>query len=64
VGAVKLRYRSAPIPCRVEGQPPAGDHERLSLRLGEPAEAAAPGQAAVLLDGDRVVGEATIAGRS
>jgi tRNA-specific 2-thiouridylase len=47
VDAVKLRYRSRPVPCRVEGD---------TLRLAEPVTAAAPGQAAVLLRGDAIVG--------
>jgi tRNA-specific 2-thiouridylase len=61
VDRVKLRYRSRPLPCRVAGDPPAGRHEHLELELEEPVLGAAPGQAAVLLDGDLVVGHATIA---
>jgi tRNA-specific 2-thiouridylase len=54
---VKLRYRSEPVPARVaEG---AG---RLLLELERPAEAVAPGQVAVLYDGDAVVGAAVITG--
>ena len=56
VEAVKLRYRSKPLPCRVEGDAPD-----LTLHLGEPVAGAAPGQAAVLLAGDAVVGVGTIA---
>jgi tRNA-specific 2-thiouridylase len=52
VDAVKLRYRARPLPCTLDGD---------RLRLGEPADGAAPGQAAVLLAGDVVVGCATIA---
>lgn len=52
VERVKLRYRARALPCTLEGD---------VLRLAEPAFAAAPGQAAVLLQGDRVVGCATIA---
>jgi tRNA-specific 2-thiouridylase len=62
VGSVKLRYRSAAVGCRVSGEPAAGDHAALELSLDRPVEAVAPGQAAVLLDGDLVVGEATIVG--
>ena len=61
VRAVKLRYHSKAVGCRIGGDPPAGDHPRLELSLDHPVEAVAPGQAAVLLDGDLVVGEATIA---
>jgi tRNA-specific 2-thiouridylase len=56
VEAVKLRYRSAPLPCRVDGDAPS-----LTLHLSEPVHGAAPGQAAVLLRGDTVVGVGTIA---
>ena len=65
VGSVKLRYRSAPLRCRLtsgSGSPPAaGAHEALRVELAAPVRAAAPGQTAVFLDGDRVVGHATIA---
>ncbi len=49
---VKVRYRSAPIPCILhpEGNEPA----RVVLDL--PASAAAPGQAAVLYDNETVLG--------
>jgi tRNA-uridine 2-sulfurtransferase len=56
VDAVKLRYRSAPIPCRVRGN--AG---RVELELERPATAVAPGQLACLMRGDCVVGQGTIA---
>jgi tRNA-specific 2-thiouridylase len=61
VDAVKLRYRSAPVPCRVAEAAGAGAHRALSLELGEPVDGAAPGQTACLLRGDVVVGWATIA---
>ncbi len=51
VDAVKLRYRAAPVPCRLEGA---------SVALERPVDAPAPGQTAVLLGGDAVVGCATI----
>jgi tRNA-uridine 2-sulfurtransferase len=60
VDAVKLRYRSKPVPCRVAGAPGAGEHRRLELELGAPVDGAAPGQAACLLRGDVVVGWGTI----
>ena len=52
VVSTKLRYRSAPVECELRG-------ERLELR--EPVWGAAPGQTAVLLRGDSIVGCATIA---
>ncbi len=58
VDRVKLRYRSRPISCRVEAG--AGHHRELSLRLDQPAYGVAPGQTACLMDGERIVGHATI----
>jgi tRNA-specific 2-thiouridylase len=60
VDRVKLRYRSAPVACRLDGDPPRGSHPRASLILARPTDAAAPGQTACLMAGDRVVGCATI----
>jgi tRNA-specific 2-thiouridylase len=51
----KLRYRSSPIAAAVE--PIEGG---FVLELDEPAEAVAPGQVAVLYDGDAVVGAGVI----
>ena len=51
VDAVRLRYRSKPLPCTLDGD---------RVRLLEPVDGAAPGQVAVLLRGDVVVGSATI----
>jgi tRNA-specific 2-thiouridylase len=59
VDRVKLRYRSRPISCRVEAG--AGHHPKLSLKLDQPAYGVAPGQTACLMDGERIVGHATIA---
>ncbi|MGN6379291.1 MAG: tRNA 2-thiouridine(34) synthase MnmA [Gaiellales bacterium] len=53
----KLRYRSPPVWATVHREP-AG----FRLELDEPAYGVAPGQAAVLYDGDAVVGAGTIAG--
>ena len=61
VDSVKLRYRSRPAPCTVEGGPPAGRHRTLTLELDEPAHGVAPGQTACLMRGDAVIGFATIA---
>jgi tRNA-specific 2-thiouridylase len=47
----RLRYRGRPVPCAYEGG---------SLRLAEAVPAPAPGQAAVLYDGTRVLGGGTI----
>ncbi len=52
VDAVKLRYRQRPLAARLDGA---------DVVLGEPMDGAAPGQAAVLLRGDTIVGCATIA---
>jgi tRNA-specific 2-thiouridylase len=60
VDSVKLRYRAAPVPSRVDGQPGAGRHRRLTLSLDEPVQGVAPGQVACLMRGDDVVGVGTI----
>ena len=60
VDAVKLRYRSRPIACRVAGDPGPGVHRSLELELASPVDGAAPGQTACLLRGDVVVGWGTI----
>lgn len=57
---VRLRYHSRAIECRVTPAD-AGEHAELELELAEPAYGVAPGQTACLLDGDLVVGRATIA---
>jgi tRNA-specific 2-thiouridylase len=51
VEAVKLRYRSPSMACTLGGD---------VLRLAEPFSGAAPGQVAVLLRGDAIVGSGTI----
>jgi len=50
--AVRLRYRSPALRCRLEGN---------RIHLDEPFDGAAPGQTAVFLAGDAIVGCATIA---
>jgi tRNA-specific 2-thiouridylase len=51
---VKLRYRSAPVGARV-----SATEDGFALELAEPVEAA-PGQVAVLYDGDVVVGAGVV----
>jgi tRNA-uridine 2-sulfurtransferase len=51
VDAVRLRYRAAAVPCRLDGD---------VVELATPFAAPAPGQTAVLLAGDVVIGCATI----
>jgi tRNA-specific 2-thiouridylase len=50
--AVRLRYRSPAVGCRLDGD---------EIHLDEPFHGVAPGQTAVFLRGDAVVGCATIA---
>jgi tRNA-specific 2-thiouridylase len=50
--AVQLRYHAPPLRCRLEGD---------EIHLDEPFDGAAPGQTAVFLRGDAIVGCATIA---
>jgi tRNA-specific 2-thiouridylase len=52
VSAVKLRYRAPAVPCTLRGD---------TIALHEPVDGAAPGQTAVFLRGDAVLGCATIA---
>ena len=61
VDGVKLRYRSEPVTCRTATALSAGRYPRIVLMLEEPFFAAAPGQVACLLAGDRVVGHGLIA---
>ncbi|HKI67819.1 MAG TPA: tRNA 2-thiouridine(34) synthase MnmA [Solirubrobacterales bacterium] len=60
VDGVKLRYRATPVPASVADAAP-GAHPALELELDEPFDAASPGQAAVLLSGEAIVGHGTIA---
>jgi tRNA-uridine 2-sulfurtransferase len=59
VDNVRLRYHSATLPASLGAAPP-GRHEALELSLAEPFDAAAPGQTAVLMDGETIVGHGTI----
>jgi tRNA-specific 2-thiouridylase len=61
VDSVKLRYRSTPLPCSIQGEPEPGRHRSLQLHLGEPAVGPAPGQLACLMEGELVIGWGTIA---
>jgi tRNA-specific 2-thiouridylase len=60
VDAVKLRYRSRALPAKV-GTAAPGRHPSLEVELGEAFAGVAPGQTAVLMAGDRIVGHGTIA---
>jgi tRNA-uridine 2-sulfurtransferase len=60
VDAVRLRYHSATVPAALEATE-TGAHRELEVELREPFSAAAPGQAAVLMAGEAIVGHGTIA---
>jgi tRNA-uridine 2-sulfurtransferase len=60
VDAVKLRYRSRALPAAVSAAG-KGRHPSLDVELGEAFPGVAPGQTAVLMAGDRIVGHGTIA---
>ena len=60
VDKVRLRYHSATLPATLGAAAP-GRHDALELELDEPFDAAAPGQTAVLMDGETIVGHGTIA---
>jgi tRNA-specific 2-thiouridylase len=54
-GRVQVRAHGTPLPARARL-----DGDIVRVELHEPAMGVAPGQAAVLYDGTRVVGSATI----
>ena len=58
IETVRLRYHAPQIPCRLAARPGPGG--RAALELERPVLAAAPGQLACLMVGDRVVGYGTI----
>jgi tRNA-specific 2-thiouridylase len=58
VDRVRLRYRSRAVGATVDEA--AGRHASMRIDLSEPFEGVAPGQAAVLMSGDTVVGHGTI----
>jgi len=59
VDAVKLRYRSRALPATVSAAG-RGRHSSLEVKLAEAFPGVAPGQTAVLMAGDRIVGHGTI----
>jgi tRNA-specific 2-thiouridylase len=59
VDGVRIRHHSRRLACRTADLG-AGTHERARIELDEPADSVAPGQTACLMDGDLVVGHATI----
>ena len=61
VNKVKLRYHSKALNCGIKGEP-SGVDRAVEIDLAAPADRVAPGQTAVLLDGELVVGHGTIAG--
>jgi tRNA-specific 2-thiouridylase len=61
IDRVKLRYRSDAVACKLVTEIPAGRYPRIEIMLNEPFIAAAPGQVACLMSGDRVVGHGLIA---
>jgi len=60
VDSVKLRYRSRALPATVSAAG-KGLHPNLDVELGEAFPGVAPGQTAVLMAGERIVGHGTIA---
>jgi len=61
VDSVRLRYHSRALPASV-GDAGSGRHEALEVELGEEFLGASPGQTAVLMDGETIVGHGTIVG--
>jgi len=59
VDAVRLRYRSRPVPAAVSATA-SGAHAKLEIALGEDFAGVSPGQTAVLLAGEAIVGHGTI----
>jgi tRNA-uridine 2-sulfurtransferase len=60
VDAVRLRYRSRPVPAAAIAAE-TGRHGELRVELAEAFAGAAPGQTAVLMAGEAIVGHGTIA---
>src|SRR4051794_36407200 len=59
IDAVRLRYRSQPVPATVPATE-TGRHAELQVSLGEDFAGVSPGQTAVLLHGEAIVGHGTI----
>jgi tRNA-specific 2-thiouridylase len=59
VDAVRLRYHSRALPASIGAAGP-GRHDALEVELGEEFVGASPGQTAVLLEGETIVGHGTI----
>ncbi len=60
IDAVRLRYRSTPVPATVTATE-TGSYPELQVELGEDFAGVSPGQTAVLLRGETIVGHGTIA---
>jgi tRNA-uridine 2-sulfurtransferase len=60
VDSVRLRYHSRALPASVGGAG-RGSHEELEVELGEAFAGVAPGQTAVLMEGETILGHGTIA---
>jgi tRNA-specific 2-thiouridylase len=60
VDGIRLRYHSRALPAATAAAHAPGPHEALEVELGEEFFAASPGQTAVLLDGEAIVGHGTI----
>jgi tRNA-specific 2-thiouridylase len=60
VDGVRVRSHGRRFACRLQGDPHAGRHARVSVELEEPVERTAPGQVACMYAGDVVVGHGTI----
>jgi tRNA-specific 2-thiouridylase len=61
VDSVRLRYRSRPVAATLAGANGPGRYDSLRIELHEPFPGPAPGQAAVLLAGETIVGHGRIA---
>lgn len=59
VDAVRLRYRSRPLPASIVTTA-TGRHDSIEIELGEDFAGASPGQTAVLMAGETIVGHGTI----
>lgn len=60
VDGVRLRYRSQSVPAAVERAAGTGAHAELAVELGESFAGVSPGQTAVLLSGETIVGHGRI----